>query len=134
MSILSPGPGAGQPLRHQLDALCAAADDLDSDRFWRLARDIAGSAAAGTHDPLLCGISEDCPGCVGDRAAGHGDAWEHPADRLGADDEARQRYEDRELTGRLCGQLRTSPELLTRALLRLLAPGIAEIADAGGDR
>jgi hypothetical protein len=32
------------------------------------------------HDPLLCGLSDDCPGCVADRVAGHGDAWEHHAD------------------------------------------------------
>lgn len=53
---------------------------------------------------------------------------------LQRDAEARQRAEDRDLERRLCGLLDTTPERMARALLRLLAPGIAEIADAGGER
>jgi hypothetical protein len=91
------------------------------------------SANGPAHDPLLCGLADDCPGCAAERAAGRGDAWEHPMDLLARDQEARQRHEDRELERDLCRLIGTTPDRLGRMLLRMLAPGIAEIADAGRD-
>jgi hypothetical protein len=45
------------------------------------------------------------------------------------DGEARQRAEDRELLARICQRFNTTPERLARALLYLMAHGIAAIAD-----